>query len=187
MDHVILRLPTGSIQPMDTLKEESLTLNDALKDRVGDKSQYFEVYFGNGTAKRETLNSTSMEMIFKIDPSKKLLAIYEVGENDVLRTLNYQSIGSNQVILETTGLGKYILSYTEKDTVEGSILESDSSQDISSSKGEIEESEKETIQFFNNLHFWMIGGFSTLLIVIGVYLLKRKNVSREHFVRINYN
>ena len=185
-NHVILRLPAGSIQAMNTLKEESLALSDTLKNRVGERSQYFEVYFENGTSKRETLDSISMEMIFKIDPTKKLLAIYEVGESDILRTLNYQSIGNNQVILETTGLGKYILSYTEKDKEEASISESDSSQDFSS-KENIVKPEKEAIQPFDNLHFWLIGGVSIILIAFGIYLFKRKNDSKEHFVRVNYN
>ena len=183
---VILRLPAGTVSETDILKEKSLAFSDTLKNRVGDKSRYFEIYFESTNAEKKSLDSTPIEMIFKIDSSKKLLAIYEVGEGDILRSLDYQSIGNHQVIVETTGLKKYILSYDSKDSEQ--IAVTDSSQNIdNSSKEDIIKPDKDTIPVFDNFHFWVIGGVSLLLIGLGIYLLKRKTVPTEHFVRINYN
>ncbi len=183
--NVSLRLPTGTIKETDTLKENRLVLNETLKNRVGEESQYFEVYFENKETGKETLNSTSIEMILKIDSSKKLLAIYEVGENNVLKSLNYHLIGNNQAVIETTGLKKYILSYENKDNtqpIESNKDQNSTSNDSdSSSKEEEIETEKETIQIFDNIHFWIIGGVSVALIGFGIYLLSRKNGSKETF------
>ena len=183
--NVSLRLPTGTIKETDILKENRLVLNETLKNRVGEESQYFEVYFENKETGKETLNSTSIEMILKIDSSKKLLAIYEVGENNVLKSLNYHLIGNNQAVIETTGLKKYILSYENKDNtqpIESNKDQNSTSNDSdSSSKEEEIETEKETIQIFDNIYFWIIGGVSVALIGFGIYLLSRKNGSKETF------
>ncbi|MDE5587162.1 MAG: hypothetical protein K2I72_02175, partial [Bacilli bacterium] len=185
--NVSLRLPTGTVKEADVLKENRLILNETLKKRVGEDSPYFEVYFENKQTGKETLDSTEVEMIFKIDPNKKLLAIYEVGENDSLKSLNYHLVGNNQAVIDTTGLKKYILSYEEKNTTQP--IESNENQnqspissDLDSSKEEDLELEKGTLQFFDNIHFWIIGGVSVALIGFGIYLLSRKNDSKETFL-----
>ena len=186
---VSLKLPVGTIEDSYTFKENQLVLNSSLQNKVGSDSKYFELYFQNEELTKNTLDSSPVTITFQVDPDKKLLAVYKVGEDGSLKPLNYRQVNNRQIEVETTGLGKYILSYKEKDSIStNQVGDSNQSQNVDTSKNDHQETgKKESIQIFSNLPFWILGGGSLLLIGLVIYLLKRKSGVRETFSEINYN
>ncbi len=187
-DTVSIMLPVDTLKELGSLKENTLELSSSLQDSVGKDSKYFEVYFDKEATGKETLDTETFEMLLKIDPTKKLSAIYEVGPNDSLKSLRYIRVGENQVSVEVTGLKKYIIAYEDEKEQEKEDISEDlnHSQNIgNSSDDSVTPSEKESIQLSSNLHFWLVGGVSVLLIGLGVYLLKRKSDAPGHFMEVN--
>ena len=103
---------------MDEIKENGSLgymkpkLSSALKKQLSSKYDCFDVYFETEDNKKNYFEDTSIFMTFDVN-SVENLVVYKLTNNGKLIQLDYKEIGNNKIQIETTGLGKYILSYKE--------------------------------------------------------------------------
>ena len=114
-ENISVKIPSSILKENVTLKLNELVLNKAVQEKIGGKNEYFELYFENSKGNRKDFNTT-MKMVVNIDSNRKLLGIYEIGENNVIEKLDYEDIGNNQIQINVNHLGKYVLSYEVDDT-----------------------------------------------------------------------
>ena len=96
------------------LINKKLIMDKEFENTVGKVSEYFELYLENGNKDRLTLESSNISIRFKLDSSKVFKGIYKVNDNNTLEEVKYEVIDKDNIMVNTENLGKYILSYDEK-------------------------------------------------------------------------
>jgi len=97
-----------------TLINKKLIIDKEFGNTVGKASEYFELYLENGNKDRLTLEFSNMSIRFKLDSSKVFKGIYKVNDDNTLEKVEYEVIDDEYIMVNTDNLGKYILSYDDK-------------------------------------------------------------------------
>lgn len=126
---VTLKVPSNVINEKVVLKSNKLKLSKKLQEEISGQKDYFELYFEDANAKKINIDSTSIEMIIRLNKNKKLLGIYEVSKNNELKKLDYNKKSDNEIELEINSLGKYVISY-EKENITVEVKDKKSSSPI---------------------------------------------------------
>ncbi len=116
--NIKLNILTSDKLENTTLKRNEMVLTESLKQRFGSVSEYFELYIEDELNAKMNINIENMKMILNIDSTKDFEGIYLIKEGNLIEKLNYKLLENNQIEFETKYLGKYLLSYKEKETDE---------------------------------------------------------------------
>lgn len=165
--NVTVEMAESDVKEGLNLTRNILKLNDTLKQAFSSNSSYFEVYFSNANNEHELIKTDKyMNLRIILNPQEEFMGIYQINDDNTYDALTYEfGYNSNEIIVKTKTLGKYIVAYKEK-TVEN--------------KSEISLPVVENVspiinEGLNNNYFWIAA--SVIVLVIGgtVYVLNRKN------------
>lgn len=112
IENITLEIPSSVITENTEINIAKKIIDENLKEEVGNQSKSFELYLTEGN----TLVDIESNVLTKInlDNNKEFLGIYSVTKNNILKSLDYNTINDNLISIETKGLGKFIISYDEK-------------------------------------------------------------------------
>ncbi|HBA37654.1 MAG TPA: hypothetical protein DCY94_02935, partial [Firmicutes bacterium] len=111
-----VEIPSTALSEDGTLRSEEFKISDDMKNKFGNASEYYELYFTNAESKKININSSeAIKMNIKIDSSKELLGIYEITEANVIKSIDYAKNGED-IVFKANSLGKFVVSYKEKET-----------------------------------------------------------------------
>ena len=156
--NITINIPEDAVKDNITLTRNFITINSTLKERFGASSEYFELYFNNENLDKVEPN-TIMKLTVELDKTKKFLGIYEITENSLIRTLNYEVENDGSIKFETDHLGKYVISYNEE-----------TSESPVTNKPETSET-----RINNNVIWFVASGAVAAAGLMGLVLKKRKS------------
>lgn len=111
LDKIKVSVLKNNLQDKLILKENEYLVPNAILDRFGKNSRYFELHLENEN--KEKVNITSkLKMTLILDENKEFLGIYEIRRNEA-KELKYNQINKNTIEIETINLGKYAIHYKE--------------------------------------------------------------------------
>ncbi len=148
--NVSVRIPANLLSD-GKLVYKKLTLTKKLSDKFGRASEYFEVYLVDNNEQKINIKH-NMTMTIKLDKEKKFLGLYVLDGNK-FKKVDYKKIADDKISVKVKSLGKYLISYSEKD--------------LDNSKTEINN---------KNLMIIIPIGIMILLIISFIFLKKRKSL-----------
>ena len=158
--NVTLKTPAKISEEKIVLKSKDITIPEEIKEKVTEQSEYFELYFETENNKVANIDSVPMTMTVKTDNTKKMVGVYEVKDNNRLVALNYQKLGSNQVELNVSQLGKYIIAYEPLDQKEQQETVTNNTLEVTEAK--------------NNNIYWVIASGALILILLIAFIIKKR-------------
>lgn len=157
--NVTLKAPAKISEEKVVLKSKDIAIPNAIKEKVTEQSEYFELYFETENNKVVNINSVPMTMTLKTDNTKKMVGIYEVKENNRLVALSYQKLGNSQVELNINQLGKYIIAYEDLD-------KKDQQETVDNNQKEVETENKNI--------YWILASGALVLVLATVFVIKKR-------------
>lgn len=112
VENFTITIPSKDVRKDVVLVMSSLEFTDDLKSKVGDESEYLDIYFRDKNFEKSEIKS-SMKMTIDLDKEKMFLGIYRVKDSDTVEYIEYKTVGSNKIEIEIESLGEFILSYKE--------------------------------------------------------------------------
>jgi len=113
LGNLSVEIPSNAIKVEGTVKSESFGLSDQLKGKFGEASEYYDVFFADKKNGRvDIASSDPIKISISIDKSKKLLGVYEITSDGLVKKIDYKVDGKN-IELSTKSLGKFVVSYDE--------------------------------------------------------------------------
>ncbi len=161
---ISVKIPTAEIYKNGSLGYKLLKLPDAIKKKLSKGYQSFDVYFETEDDSKVYFENTSIIMTIDV-LSIEDLVLYKFTDDGKLIELDYKDIGNHKIEVETTGLGKYILSYKQDRE------ESKDSDGVSNTKKNVHSSsEDNNINMYITILGFVLIGLSILL----VHQIRRK-------------
>jgi len=157
---ITIEFDASGIDEELTLRKSNLSIPDSLKKKFTDISEYFELSMQNENSELINVDSKIINLQIKLDTTKKFLGIYKVNGNRVEK-LSYKYVSEDEIKLNTNNLGKFIVSYEEKE------IKKDDEKDNSSQE-----------EFKEKNDFALIGVLLISILVsgtAGVILYKKRN------------
>ncbi len=116
VDNIAVEIPAGVLKEEGTLKSESFTLPDELKNKFGALSEFYNIYLSNKNAEKIDISSTSpIKVNIKLNSRKEFVGVFEITKDNTIKLVDYVKNGDSVEII-TNGLGKYVVSYKELET-----------------------------------------------------------------------
>ncbi|MDE5540108.1 MAG: hypothetical protein K2J20_06440, partial [Bacilli bacterium] len=161
ISNISIKVPTNVLTENDTLKRNTLTLNNNLKNKFSSTSEYFEVYFSDELSNKIDLDTT-IQMTITLNKDKEFAGIYEIQGDSMATPVNYQVKSDGVVEIETNKLGKYVIFYKEEVTETPTTTETP------------EEKPETTIKKHNDNLVWFIASGAVATLGLSVLVLKKK-------------
>lgn len=160
-----------------TLTQKEVSLSNQLKEKLPKNSECFDLYFESKNEKSRKIGSSLMRVSIKVNPNKKLKAVYLLDQEDNLIPLNYKVIGKGKIQVEVSELGKYVLTYEDDDLEE--IKEENSKKTTDSvQKMKKQNTTKEIEDKKSKFAPWIIGGSLILIFILSFLLYKLAKKSK---------
>jgi len=156
-----------------SLTQKEFPLSNQLKEKLSKNSECIELYFESKNEKSRKIGDSLMRVSIKINPNKKLKAVYLLDKEENLVPLDYKVIGKDKIQIEVSELGKYVLTYEEEDKE----VEDTKKKDSSHSKEHVQKMKKQNeMEDVENKKSkaapWIIGGSLFLILILSVLLYK---------------
>lgn len=118
---ITVEILRSAVSTGTTLEVNSFELDDFLKDKIGQYSEFYDIHLLNTNSKRIEINtSTLIKISINTMKTKKFLGVYELTKENELKEVEYERNGNSIEIL-TNKLGKYVISYDELDETDAEI------------------------------------------------------------------
>lgn len=174
--NVSVKLPGSLLSKFKdpVLVYETFTLSDMEKERFGKESEMYEVRIRTKDNKTIDVQDEKIEQRVRLNPNKKLVAVYCLNEDGSYVKLDYDINDDNEIVFHTRGLSRYIISYqsTEKETAEDTETKNDTNKRVDAQQPFMEEEET---SFMDNVYiiipYIMIGA---ILVAGGILIVTFK-------------
>ncbi|MCI9312838.1 MAG: hypothetical protein HFE68_05670 [Erysipelotrichaceae bacterium] len=177
-DKISVKLPEELLAkyPGASLSHTTLNLSDIQKERYGKDSEGYEVQLVSKDKQAIDVSNENIEQTIRLKEGKKLVAVYGINEDGSVVKLNFDINDQNELVFQSKGLGKFIISY------ESDIKDKDDKDDPKKEENTKPESSKEedagfTDQLMNFLPWAAI--IAVAAIGGGFFFIKWKNGARE--------
>ncbi len=151
--NITLKILASLVEGDANLKVDKLQLTEYLEKRFSKNSEYYRISLERDN--NEIDLKDKMTMVISTDPTKKLLGVYKINQDNGLEKLSYKELDSDKIEVEIDELGEFILSYEDEVT------------NTATAKSIKEDN--------NNQLLWICGGVLGLFVIIVIILyVKRK-------------
>jgi len=152
-----------------SLEHKKLTLSDAQQYRYGKDSEIYELSLKSKNNHEIDLSDTTLIQTVKLDSNKQFDGVYVVRDDNSVVKLVYEINENGEVVFESDGLGKYIISYKDEET-----FENDTAPDVQE-ETKTEEKETQVEEKVNYIPYAI--GISAVLLIGGsvCFAIRKKN------------
>lgn len=137
-----------------TLGTKDLALTESLKQKFGEQSEYFSVYFVDTDGNR-VATSLPVTMQIKLKDGQEFTGVYQVLPNGSTKTVDYVRVNDKEIRITAPNTGDYLVAYAKPS---GTTEEAVSPQGVSES----------TKDGANLTWLWWIGGGIIFIIMVGL-------------------
>lgn len=161
-----------------TLVYQTLPLSDAQKERYGKESEMYELRLETKDKKPIDLKNESIEQTIRINPNKKIVAIYGFNEDGSVVKLDYDLNDNNELVFHSQGLSKYIISYQSDEKESEDKIDPDSYKTDNESDPLLYEEEEPS---FMDMLFGYLPYFGIILALVagGFFFVWKKQKANE--------
>ncbi len=111
---VELEIPSKIVDDNTSLVTGSFEVTNELKDKLGNASEYFDLYIADENSKKVLLPiDYAFKISIKLNSNKEFVNVYEVIDGE-LEAVEYEK-ANGKILIKSNRLGKYVVSYNKNE------------------------------------------------------------------------